>query len=124
MIGREVAGWRRGGTFVAWGNGGVATAARDAAARSELSVAPIYRTSMLQAGKPPPHRLVVLACPMLATRKGHIRQESSLVGADGRPAAAGWAGTRRTRRLIRSSGRGSNDMFTGFSNNSVKNREK
>ena len=59
LIGREVAAWRKGrDVVVAWGNG-VETAARDAAARPELSVAPIYRTSMLQAGKPPPHRLVV-----------------------------------------------------------------
>jgi hypothetical protein len=59
LIGREVAAWRKGrDVVVAWGNG-VATAARDAAARPDLSVAPIYRTSMLQAGKPPPHRLVV-----------------------------------------------------------------
>ncbi len=57
-IGRDVTTWCKGrDLFVAWGNG-VATAAHDAAARRELSVAPAC-SSVFERGKPAPLRLVV-----------------------------------------------------------------
>ncbi len=57
LLGREVTAWQKGrDVLIAWGNG-VEKAARDAAARPELSVAPLC-AGQLQAGQPPPERLV------------------------------------------------------------------
>ena len=57
LVGRELTTWRAGGdVLVAWGNG-IATAARDAAANPERSVAPTC-TNRSQPGKLAPHRLV------------------------------------------------------------------
>jgi hypothetical protein len=58
LLGREVAAWRNGqDLLVAWGTG-VATAAREAAARPERSVAPLC-AGALESGKPAPNRLLV-----------------------------------------------------------------
>jgi hypothetical protein len=57
LVGRDLTTWLKGReVLVTWGNG-VATAARDAAARPELSVAPLC-TGWIGAGKPAPERLI------------------------------------------------------------------
>ena len=59
LVGREVTVWQKGrNVLIAWGNG-VEKAAREAAARPVLSIAPLC-TARLRGGQPAPDRLVAV----------------------------------------------------------------